>query len=69
MSEADVDDRVRTRAFEFLRQQTDQHGEILSPAALSKGFEFDGRRVPLLGPMVPSPMNPTFTPSSPRRLA
>ena len=50
MSEANVDDRVRARAFEFLRQQTELHGEILSHAVLSQGFEFDGRRVPLLGP-------------------
>ena len=49
MSEADVDDRVRARAFEFLRQQRDLHGEILSHAVLLQGFEFDGRRVPLPG--------------------
>jgi putative restriction endonuclease len=50
VSAADVDDRVRARAFDFLRQQTELHGEILSHAVLSKGFEFEGRRVPLLGP-------------------
>ena len=50
MPEADVDDRVRARAFEFLRQQRELHGEILSHAVLLQGFEFDGRRVPLLGP-------------------
>lgn len=50
MSEADIDERVRARAFEFLRQQTELHGEILSHAVLRQGFELDGRRVPLLGP-------------------
>jgi hypothetical protein len=44
VSEADVDNRVRARAFEFLRQQTDLHGEILSRAVLSQGFEIARRR-------------------------
>jgi putative restriction endonuclease len=50
MFDADLDGRVRARAFEFLRQQRDLHGEVLSHSVLSRGFEFDGRRVPLLGP-------------------
>ncbi len=50
MSDADLDGRVRARAFEFLRQQRDLHGEVLSHSVLSQGFVFDGRRVPLLGP-------------------
>jgi putative restriction endonuclease len=50
VSEAHIDDRVRARAFGFLRRQTDLHGEILSHAVLLQGFEFEGRRVPLVGP-------------------
>jgi putative restriction endonuclease len=47
---ADPDASVRARAFEFLREQTGLHGEVLPFATLARGFEFEGRRVPLLGP-------------------
>jgi putative restriction endonuclease len=50
VSEGDVDTRVRSRAFEFLREQTALHGEVLTFATLASGFRLDGRRVPLLGP-------------------
>jgi putative restriction endonuclease len=50
MSEGDVDTRVRSLAFEFLREQTKLHGEVLPFAILTKGFQFEGQRVPLLGP-------------------
>lgn len=46
----DIDARVRARAFEFLREQTQVHGEVLPFAILKRGFRFDGQRVPLLGP-------------------
>src|SRR6266496_1309672 len=42
------DRHVRLRAFEFLAEQTALHGEVLPWAILLKGFEFEGRRVPLL---------------------
>ncbi|HEU5209891.1 MAG TPA: HNH endonuclease [Longimicrobiales bacterium] len=45
-----LDAAVRAAAFEFLRTQTALHGEILSRDVLSAGFQFDGQRVPLLGP-------------------
>jgi putative restriction endonuclease len=48
--EADLDGRVRARAFEFLREQTALHGEVLPHSVLTGGFIFDGSRVPLLGP-------------------
>jgi putative restriction endonuclease len=48
VSVGDVDGRVRTAAFDFLRAQTARHGEVLPFALLSQGFELDGRRVPLL---------------------
>jgi putative restriction endonuclease len=46
----DIDARVRARALEFLREQTGLHGEVLPFAILKQGFQFDGQRVPLLGP-------------------
>jgi putative restriction endonuclease len=47
---ADVDGRVRTAAFAFLREQTKLHTDLLPWSVLSKGFQFEGQRVPLLGP-------------------
>jgi hypothetical protein len=43
MAEADLDSRVRARAFQFLREQTELHGgEVLPRDVLAKGFEFEG---------------------------
>jgi len=50
MTAEDLDSRVRSRAFQFLEEQTRLHGEILPRPLLASGFEFDGRRVPLIGP-------------------
>jgi len=50
VAEADIDARVRARAFEFLREQTQLHGDVLPFAILTRGFQFEGQRVPLLGP-------------------
>ena len=48
---ADLDSAVRVAAFSFLREQTALHGgSVLPRSVLAQGFEFDGRRVPLLGP-------------------
>lgn len=49
MAEADLDIRIRARAFQFLREQTGLHGdEVLLREVLAKGFEFEGQRVPLI---------------------
>ena len=49
--DADVlDHRVRLRAFDFLDEQSAVHGEVLPWSVLNRGFDIDGRRVPLLGP-------------------
>jgi putative restriction endonuclease len=49
---ADPHDRlVRTAAFDFLAHETALRDDgVLPYEVLSKGFEFDGTRVPLLGP-------------------
>lgn len=39
---------VRRAAFEWLAQQVDVHGEVLDWKVLARGFDFEGRRVPLL---------------------
>lgn len=43
-----VDREVRTAAFDWLNGQRDLHGNVLPWHALSDGFEFHGRRVPLV---------------------
>ena len=47
----DLDSRVRLAAFSFLEAETRRApDDVLPHALLAKGFEFDGRRVPLLSP-------------------
>ena len=47
----DFDLRVRMTAFAWLRSQVDVHGEVLPRTLLAEGFQHDGVRVPLLGPL------------------
>ncbi len=49
-SASSIDIQVRNAAFDFLRNATQFHGDVLPRALLAKGFEFQGRRVPLIGP-------------------
>lgn len=44
------DARIRAAAFEWLAAQVSAHGDVIPRPVLAGGFEFDGRRVPLLGP-------------------
>ena len=46
----DVDNAVRLAAFRFLEEQVHLHGEVLSRELLHRGFDFQGQRVPLVGP-------------------
>jgi putative restriction endonuclease len=47
----DVDTRVRMAAFTFLEVETRRAGtDVLPRAVLAQGFQFDGRRVPIVGP-------------------
>lgn len=50
MIDQQIDQRVRMAAFQWLRAQADLHGDVLPRAILAEGFDFDGVRVPLLGP-------------------
>jgi putative restriction endonuclease len=48
---AELDGAVRVAAFNFLREQTGLYGgPVLPRRVLERGFEYDNRRVPLLGP-------------------
>ena len=42
------DEKVRTKAFDWLAAQVSLHGDVLPWAVLIKGFDWEGRRVPLL---------------------
>lgn len=48
MSPLDLDLRVRVAAFEWLKRQVDLHGDVLPWSVLLAGFQYDGRRVPLV---------------------
>lgn len=44
------DETVRNAAFEWLKVQTERHGDVLPRALLAEGFTLREVRVPLLGP-------------------
>ena len=46
----DHDTRVRNVAFDWLTRQVSIHDDVLPRATLAQGFDFDGRRVPVIGP-------------------
>ena len=46
----DLDVEIRLAAFDWLSQQISLYGDVLPRSILSKGFQFKGIRVPLLGP-------------------
>lgn len=50
MEPNELDEQIRLAAFEFLREQRKLYGETIPRAVLQHGFEFEGRRVPLVGP-------------------
>jgi putative restriction endonuclease len=72
---SDFDQQVRAAPFVWLEQQRQLHGETLPRTILAEGFEFEGRRVPLLGPegifkpaVLPTiPLSITTAPPSPRK--
>jgi putative restriction endonuclease len=46
----DVDTEVRLKAFKFLEMQRARYGDQIPRKLLEQGFEFEDKRVPLLGP-------------------
>src|SRR3954471_20523840 len=50
MFDAAADTRIRAAAFSWLEGQVRIHGDVLPREVLAQGFNFEGIRVPLLGP-------------------
>lgn len=48
--DANLDQRVRDAAFRFLEQLAFRCGDVVPARDLRRGFEYEGRRVPLMGP-------------------
>ncbi len=73
MTEVLDDTAVRLATFEWLAAQVRQLGDVLPRAVLAEGFQFSGRRVPLLGPqgifkpavLADAPLSITTTTKSP----
>jgi putative restriction endonuclease len=72
---ADIDQAIRTKAFDFLAQQVRLLGDVLPFSVLTQGFKFNDQRVPLLGPqgifkpaaMRDMPLSITTAPAVPGR--
>lgn len=68
-----IDHQVRLAAFSWLTDQARIHGDVLPREILAQGFEFEGQRVPLVGPqgifkpkLIPQvPLSITTTPKGP----
>lgn len=72
MSADDLDRRVRVAAFQWLNAQKAVAGEILSRQVLEQGFQFEGERIPIVGPrgifkprLLRIPLSITTTPGGP----
>lgn len=69
----DIDLRIRMAAFQWLGEQRTIHGEdVLPRSLLQQGFQYEGERVPLLGPqgifkprLLELPLSITTTPDGP----
>jgi putative restriction endonuclease len=46
----DIDLQVRIAAFNWLSEQVNLHGDVLTRDVLLRGFQFQGQRVPLVAP-------------------
>jgi putative restriction endonuclease len=46
----DIDESIRLRAFEWLKEQESIYGDVLQRSLLQGGFEFEGERIPLIAP-------------------
>ena len=66
-----LDEKIRLAGFNWLRQQTDIHGDVLPRELLAEGFIFENERVPLVSPqgifkpkIMELPLTITTTPKS-----
>lgn len=66
------DNEIRLSAINWLNQQVQVHGDVLSREVLQKGFEFKGKRIPLVSPQgifkprqMDLPLTITTTPHGP----
>ena len=64
--------QIRLTAFKWLAEQTAIHGDVLSRELLTQGFEFEGKRVPLVSPkgifkprIMQFPLSITSVPNAP----
>lgn len=68
-----IDHQVRVAAFGWLTEQVRIHGDVLPRELLAQGFDFEGQRVPFVGPqgifkprIIPQiPLSITTTPKGP----
>lgn len=67
-----LDHQIRQRAFDLLAELSDRFGEVIPFQPLSRGFDFEGTRVPLLGPqgifkprLLEIPLSITTAPNGP----
>jgi putative restriction endonuclease len=73
MTDSNLDQKIRVAAFDWLSNQIKVHGDVIPRDILTKGFEFEGKRVPLVGPqgifkpqLLPEiPLSITTVPSGP----
>lgn len=63
----DLDRRVRLAAFDFAARLADRFGDVIPYSPLIQGFEFEGQRVPLLGPQ--GIFKPAILPEMPLTIA
>ena len=68
----DIDLQVRLAAFNWLSEQVQFHGDVLSRKLLQQGFDFQGQRIPLVAPqgifkpqILELPLSITTSPNSP----
>ncbi|MFV1980579.1 MAG: HNH endonuclease [Rhodothermia bacterium] len=64
--------RIRLATFDWLAEQTEVHGDVLTRDLLQQGFEFQGKQIPLVSPqgifkprIMELPLTITSSPSSP----
>lgn len=72
MTDRSLDASIRQAAFRWLDVQVATHGDVLPRQLLAQGFDFNGERVPLLGPqgifkprIMDIPLSITTIPSGP----